>query len=87
MEKAFLGGGGVQFDNGDISTYYIEDGLMKQSVMKQSQRNYLLCETRKLSEDGQFIYGNLKDVDGLILRDVVSQDYQEYMKIYDIEML
>ena len=55
--------------------------------MKQSQRNYLLCETRKLSEDGQFIYGNLKDVDGLILSDVLNQDYQEYMKIYDIEML
>ena len=55
--------------------------------MKQSQRNYILCETRSLSEDGQFIYGNLKDVDGLILSDVLNQDYQEYMKIYDIEML
>lgn len=87
IDKAFLGVVGVQFNNGDVSTYYIEDGLMKQRVMKQSQRNYLLCETRKLSEDGQFIYGNLKDVDGLILSDVLNQDYQEYMKIYDIEML
>ena len=28
-------------NHGKISTYYVEDGLMKQAVMKQSQMNIL----------------------------------------------
>ena len=87
IDKAFLGVVGVDMNHGKISTYYVEDGLMKQAVMKQSQMNYIVCEERKRREDGQFIYGNLEDLDGMIVAGSLNKDDQKYIKEYDIDII
>ena len=53
IDKSFLGVVGVDTVNGKLSTYHIDDGMMKKNVIEQSQKSYLLCEERKLKEDGQ----------------------------------
>lgn len=87
IDKAFLGVVGVDMNHGKMSTYYVEDGLMKQAVMKQSQMNYIVCEERKRREDGQFIYGNLEDLDGMIVAGSLNKDDQKYIKEYDIDII
>ncbi|MCD8027473.1 MAG: DeoR/GlpR family DNA-binding transcription regulator [Erysipelotrichaceae bacterium] len=67
IDKAFLGVVGVNTTNGKISTYYVDDGFMKKKVMSQSHRSYLMCESRKVKEDGDFIFASLNDVNGLIV--------------------
>jgi len=67
IDKSFLGVVGVNTLNGSLSTYYVDDGFMKKAAIQQSQMSYLLCEERKLKEDGQFIFASLNDVNGLIV--------------------
>ncbi|MCD7894305.1 MAG: DeoR/GlpR family DNA-binding transcription regulator [Erysipelotrichaceae bacterium] len=72
IDKAFLGVVGVNTNNGQISTYYIDDGFMKRKVIAQSHKSYLMCESRKFKEDGDFIFGSLNDIDGLIVSDITD---------------
>ncbi|MCD7809330.1 MAG: DeoR/GlpR family DNA-binding transcription regulator [Erysipelotrichaceae bacterium] len=71
IDKAFLGVVGVNTTNGQISTYDIDDGFMKRKVIAQSHKRYLMCESRKFKEDGDFIFGSLNDIDGLIVSESI----------------
>lgn len=67
IDKAFLGVVGVNTLSGHLSTYYVDDGFMKKTVIQQSQMSYVLCEHRKLKEDGNFAFASLNDVNALIV--------------------
>ncbi len=67
IDKAFLGVVGVNTTTGQISTYYVDDGFMKKKAITQSHKCYLMCESRKFKEDGEFVFGSLNDIDGLIV--------------------
>ena len=67
---------GVDTVTGELSTYHVEDGFMKAAIIQQTQMNYLLCEERKLKEDGSYVFASLNDVSGLIL----SKDVHTKMK-------
>lgn len=75
IDKSFLGVVGIDIGNNAISTYDIDDGLMKKAIIEQSQKNYLLCEKRKLLEYGNYIYASLDDVQGIITSNI-DQEYQ-----------
>ncbi len=87
FDVAFLGVVGVDLQQGKMSTYYVDDGLMKQQIITQSQRSYLLCEQRKLREDGQFIYGDLSEVDGIVLASSLHEDEQNLLNEYGVEIV
>lgn len=87
IDQAFLGVVGVDLYRGNISTYYIEDGLMKQQVIKQSQRSYLVCEQKKLREDGQFIYGQLSQIDGIVVACDLLEDEKKQLYEFDVEII
>ena len=76
LDKSFLGVVGVDTVTGELSTYHVEDGFMKAAIIQQTQMNYLLCEERKLKEDGSYVFASLNDVSGLIL----SKDVHTKMK-------
>ena len=76
LDKAFLGVVGVDTVTGELSTYHVEDGFMKAAIIQQTQMNYLLCEERKLKEDGSYVFASLNDVSGIIL----SKDVHTKMK-------
>lgn len=77
IDKAFLGVVGVDPLSGQISTYYIDDGAMKKTIIEQSQKSYLLCEDRKFKEYGNYVFGSLNDMNGLI----VSKELNNQLKM------
>lgn len=77
IDKAFLGVVGADPLSGQISTYYIDDGAMKKTIIEQSQKSYLLCEDRKFKEYGNYVFGSLNDINGLI----VSKELNHQLKI------
>ena len=84
IDLAFIGVVGVNLENGQLSTYDVEDGFMKKNVIEQSRMSYLLCEDRKFNEEGNFVFGTLDDVDGMI----VSHDrYNKDMKDYELKVV
>lgn len=84
IDKSFLGVVGVDTVNGKLSTYHIDDGMMKKSVIEQSQKSYLLCEERKLKEDGNYIFASLNDISGLIVSKELSNKRKEILEEYGL---
>lgn len=67
IDIAFLGVVGVNLQDGSLSTYVVEDGYMKQTVIKHSKASYLLCDDHKFKMDGNFVFAALTDVSGILL--------------------
>lgn len=67
FDKAFIGVVGVDVDKDRVTTYIPEDGETKRCIIKHSLKRYMMLETRKLHEDGAYLYAGLHDFDGLII--------------------
>lgn len=84
IDKAFLGVVGIDTNSGQISTYHIDDGIMKAKAIEQSRYTYLLCEERKFKEDGNYIFSSLNNIYGII---VSKQTYQAQLNNYEIKVI
>lgn len=84
IDKAFLGVVGIDTNSGQISTYHIDDGIMKAKAIEQSRYTYLLCEERKFKEDGNYIFSSLNNIYGII---VSKQTHQAQLNNYEIKVI
>ena len=67
FDKAFLGVVGVDLAENKVATYDPEDGITKRTVMGSSRKSYMMLESRKLEEDGQFWYAKVSDFTGAVM--------------------
>lgn len=72
FDYAFLGTVGVNLTNRQIYTYDVDDGLTKEAVLKHAFNRYLVMESAKFNQDGNFCFASLDDLTGLI-----SETYDE----------
>ena len=63
---AFVGAVGVDVAANSVSTYDIEDGMSKATIIGRSKRTYVVAESRKLSTNGNYDYAKLSALAGLI---------------------
>ncbi|WP_028044634.1 DeoR/GlpR family DNA-binding transcription regulator [Candidatus Stoquefichus massiliensis] len=87
IDKAFLGVVGIDSVLGQISTYYIDDGTMKKTIIEQSQKSYLLCEERKFKEYGNYVFGSLNDINGLIVSKDLNQKLKLTLETYGLSII
>lgn len=87
IDKAFMGVVGVDYELGYLSTYHIDDGCMKKAVINQSHMSYMLCEERKLKEDGNYVFASLNDIYGLIVSKELNQQMREALDTYSLEII
>lgn len=84
IDKAFLGVVGVDYIKGQLSTYHIDDGVMKNEVLKQSIISYVLCEKRKFSEYGNYVFASLEDVSGIILSKIPNESIKISLEEFNL---
>lgn len=87
FDKAFLGVVGIDGRSGAVYTYEAPDGDTKAAALSVSRRRYLLCETMKFRQDGNYQYGTLREFDGAILDQPPAQDLVGLAKKQGIELL
>ena len=63
---AFVGAVGVDVKANSVSTYDIDDGINKATIIARSKRSYVLAEARKLSTDGNYDYAPLNALAGFV---------------------
>ncbi len=74
-DLAFLGTVGVDSKTGELSTYQEEDGILKHTVMERSKESWIIAEEHKFQEEGDYCYGNLSEVSGLVMSRKEKQRY------------
>lgn len=87
IDKAFLGVVGVDAIQGTLSTYNIDDGMMKATIIGQSQSNYTFCEERKFKEDGNYIFASLSEINGVIIAKGLSGNINKALENYGLVII
>ena len=87
IDRCFIGAIGVNLYNGNVSTYDQEDGLTKSAIISMSKNKYLITEKRKIDQDGQYNFSNLKIFDYIITDDDISKDKSKEFKKHKVKII
>ncbi|MGI6231028.1 MAG: DeoR/GlpR family DNA-binding transcription regulator [Tractidigestivibacter sp.] len=66
FDKAFLGALAVDLEEGDVFTYVWDDALIKQLVLHNSARSFLVADAHKFEATGNYAYAKISEFDGVI---------------------
>lgn len=66
FDVAFLGVVGIDVYENTISTYMPNDGITKKEVLSNSKVSYIVCESDKFTQTGNYKYAELTDIQGII---------------------
>lgn len=66
FDKAFIGVCGVNMDTGNISTLDLEDGNTKKTIIKCSNKSYIVMENEKFNYDEFFKFASITDISSII---------------------
>ena len=67
FDIAFLGTAGLDTARNAVLTYLPEDGITKTAALAVSRQAYLLAETYKFAQDGDYSYSSLDAFTGIVL--------------------
>ena len=87
FDAAFMGAAGVDVHRGDVLTYLARDGFTKATVLNVSRTAYIMTETEKLKNDGDFVYAHLQDFTGILLDASPAADELKCMEAAGLRIL
>jgi len=86
INKAFMASTGISIENGVTHSSPLESEI-KQTVVKRSSKVYLLVDQHKFDKYALITYCGLNEIDYIITNTNPSEDYQEYAKNHNIELV
>lgn len=86
INKAFMASTGISISNGVTHSSPLESEI-KQTVVKRSSKVYLLVDQYKFDKYALITYCDLDEIDYIITDNDPSENYQEYAKIHNIELV
>lgn len=66
FDRAFIGALGIDDETGDVYTFDLDDGLVKQLAIRNAAHAYLVADHRKFGAGGTYLFANLSDFDSVI---------------------
>lgn len=87
FDLSFLGIVGIDIYSGKVSTYDANDGLTKKEVIQSSRKCYMVAETAKLELDGNYVFADINDFNGLICEKALNDKIEKKIKSYGIEII
>ncbi|MCF0107054.1 MAG: DeoR/GlpR transcriptional regulator [Holdemanella sp.] len=87
FSKCFIGTTGIDYNMNMLTTFDMEDGLVKDLVISNSTTNYILMEDAKFKAIGGYKYIDIKKVDYIITNTEIDNKYKQYLKKHAVEVL
>ena len=84
--KAFMGCTGLSLTKQLTNATFEEFGV-KQTALKQSRVHYLLADHEKFGHAALMTYGKIEEMDYLITDELPEQEYLDYLKEHQVELL
>jgi DeoR family myo-inositol catabolism operon transcriptional repressor len=86
INRAFMASSGISLVNGVTNSSPLETKI-KQNVVKKSSEVYLLVDHHKFDQLGMMTYCELNEIDYLITNQTPNEDYQNYFKVHNIDLV
>lgn len=87
FNKGFIGSLGINIMTKTISTGTSEDGLLKETIISNSNSVFLLIEKEKFSVDGTYKFANLEDISTIVTDSNISDEIRDKIKKLNINII
>lgn len=87
FDRSFIGSCGVDAFNKSITTFEIEDGITKSTIIQSSKKTFLVMENKKFNLDGNYKFAMLDDIDAIITDEKPNEQIAEILENNDIELI
>jgi len=87
MDKAFIGTAGINIKEKSLSTFDIEDGITKKSIIEVSKEVVLLADRSKFDQDGNYKFATLDCLDYVVTNMKISSDVKDGIAGYGIQLI
>lgn len=86
FNKCFMGTTGIDYEFNELTTFDMIDGLIKESVINNSQSSYILMEKKKFNMIGTYKYINVDNIDYVITNNDILEETKTYLLKHNIEI-
>lgn len=86
FDKAFIGAISVDMQSGDVTTFELDDGLVKRKAIESADVSYLMVDNQKFSSNGNYRFAKINDFDGIITTQIGKKE-EKSLETYDIELI
>jgi DeoR family glycerol-3-phosphate regulon repressor len=87
FDKSFIGSCGIDAFDKSITTFEIEDGITKATIIQSSKETFLVMENKKFNVDGNYKFAILDDINAIITDEKPSEQIMEILINNEIELI
>ncbi|MGI6501807.1 MAG: DeoR/GlpR family DNA-binding transcription regulator [Anaerostipes sp.] len=86
FDISFIGVVGADLDNNTITTYAMEDGILKEEEIKASKKCYLVMEKMKFDLDANYVFASFDKMTGVVCEGPLEKEKVNKLKQYQVEV-
>lgn len=87
FDKSFIGSCGVDAFDRSITTFEIEDGITKATIIQSSKKTFLVMENKKFNADGNYKFAEIDDINSIITDEKPNEQIMEILVNNEIELI
>jgi len=87
FDKSFIGSCGVDAFDKSITTFEIEDGITKATIIQSSKKTFLVMENKKFNVDGNYKFAAIDDINAIITDEKPIEQIMEILISNEIELI
>ena len=87
FDISFIGVVGIDLEHNVITTYETNDGITKKTAINASKKAYMVGESAKLNQDGNYAYASLDDFTGYICEKELDHSLVKVFKDHQVELI
>lgn len=87
FDRCFIGTTGVDYKSMSMTTFDMDDGLIKDAALENSKHKYLIMEAKKFDLCGTYKFGDLKQVDFIVTNEIPSTKICNIFKKYKVNIM
>lgn len=87
FDRCFIGTLGVDESLTYLTTFDLDDGLVKEAAIKNSKLKYVVMDTNKFKSCGKFKFSNLHDIDMIITDSKIDTKIKKKLKANKIQYI
>lgn len=87
FDKCFIGSCGVDVFDRTITTFDIDDGITKSSIISSSKKTFLVMESKKFHLDGNYKFAKIDDIDSIISDKLPDKEITDVIKEFNISII
>ncbi|OOM60779.1 glycerol-3-phosphate regulon repressor [Clostridium beijerinckii] len=87
FDKSFIGSCGIDAFDKSITTFEIEDGITKATIIQSSKKTFLVMENKKFFVDGNYKFAMIDDINAIITDEKPNQQIIDVLESNEIELI